>query len=102
MVRALLYTRLKAWLVDHAGGRPPTPARGSQINHPTIGQRPGGGVMLEFGKRFIRDESGQDMAEYGLLLALIGVGLVATIGVLRGSIKGAFDKADAALNTPTP
>lgn len=55
--------------------------------------------MLEFGKSFIRDESGQDMAEYGLLLALIGVALVAIIGTFRGSIEAAFTRANGALNT---
>jgi Flp pilus assembly pilin Flp len=53
--------------------------------------------MLDFCKRFIRDESGQDMAEYGLLLALIGVALVAAIGFLSGAIEGAFEAATTAL-----
>lgn len=54
--------------------------------------------MLEFGKRFIRDESGQDMAEYGLLLALIGVVLVVAITALQGAIGNAFQAATDALD----
>lgn len=53
--------------------------------------------MLEFGKRFVRDESGQDMAEYGLLLALIGVALVTAITALRGGIVNAFNRATTEL-----
>lgn len=55
--------------------------------------------MLEFGKRFIRDDSGQDMAEYGLLLAIIGVGVAAAIGLLRPQIERAFTRATQELTT---
>jgi Flp pilus assembly pilin Flp len=34
----------------------------------------------------ITDESGQTMAEYGLVLAVITIGLVAMFGVLNGAI----------------
>jgi pilus assembly protein Flp/PilA len=47
--------------------------------------------------RLIADENGQDMAEYGLLLALIAVAIVAVIITLRDNIITAFSKASSAL-----
>lgn len=46
-----------------------------------------------------QDESGQDLAEYALLLALIAVLLVTAIGVLRSAIGGRFNAAASVLNT---
>lgn len=42
-----------------------------------------------------RDESGQDMAEYGLLLALIAVVVAAAVILLRDQIVVAFGNATA-------
>ncbi|HUG01799.1 MAG TPA: Flp family type IVb pilin [Longimicrobiales bacterium] len=44
------------------------------------------------------DESGQDLAEYALLLALIAVVLVTAIGALRTAIANAFGRATNVLN----
>lgn len=47
-----------------------------------------------------RDESedrGAGMVEYALLVALVGVLLIATIGSLRTGIAGAFGRATTAL-----
>ena len=38
----------------------------------------------------LRDEEGQTMAEYGVILALITVAVVLTIGLLGGAINTAF------------
>ncbi len=43
------------------------------------------------------DESGQDMAEYGLLLALIAVVVSAAVILFRAQIVAAFDRATAVL-----
>jgi pilus assembly protein Flp/PilA len=48
-------------------------------------------------RKLIEDESGQDMAEYGILLALIAVLLVAAVTGLKANIKIAFDAAASAL-----
>jgi pilus assembly protein Flp/PilA len=48
---------------------------------------------------FVRDESGQDLAEYGLLLALIAVALVTAIGVFKNAIVNAFNRATSAMST---
>lgn len=45
-----------------------------------------------------QDESGQDMAEYGLLLALIAVVVVAAVVAFRGEIVEAFNSAETELN----
>lgn len=46
------------------------------------------------------DESGQDLAEYGLLLALIAVALVGAVIAFRNQIISAFNKAENNLKTP--
>jgi Flp pilus assembly pilin Flp len=39
----------------------------------------------------LREESGQTMAEYGVVLAVITIGVVATLILLSGSIKNALN-----------
>lgn len=45
-----------------------------------------------------QDESGQDMAEYGLLLALIAVVVVTAIVAFRDAITNTFNDATTVLN----
>ncbi len=47
--------------------------------------------------RLIKDESGAGMVEYALLIALVGVLLIATLVALAGGINGAFNGAITAL-----
>jgi len=47
--------------------------------------------------RFIRDEAGQDLVEYALLLTLIAVALVTAIGLLTGAITGQFTRVTGLL-----
>ncbi|MFC7063862.1 Flp family type IVb pilin [Halobacillus seohaensis] len=52
---------------------------------------------MEMLKRFIQEEEGQAMAEYGLILALIAV-VVAGVAVTLGEeIAAAFQKIETAL-----
>lgn len=46
-----------------------------------------------------RDEFGQDLAEYALLLALIAVVLVTAINALRTAIATSFGRATNTLNS---
>jgi Flp pilus assembly pilin Flp len=39
----------------------------------------------------VREENGQTMAEYGVVLAVITIGVVATLILLSGSITNAFN-----------
>jgi Flp pilus assembly pilin Flp len=44
----------------------------------------------------VQDEEGQTLAEYGLIMAVVAVAIVAgAVVAFRGAIVGAFDKATA-------
>jgi Flp pilus assembly pilin Flp len=45
---------------------------------------------IEFAKANVRKEEGQTMAEYGVVLAVITLGVVFTLGLLSGGIKTAL------------
>lgn len=47
---------------------------------------------FEFARANWRKEDGQTMAEYGVVLAVITVGIVATLVLLSGGINGALNK----------
>jgi Flp pilus assembly pilin Flp len=49
-------------------------------------------------RSFWKDESGQDMAEYALLLALIALVLVVAINAFKGAVQAKFTKASSVLN----
>lgn len=46
--------------------------------------------MLELISRFIKDEEGQGLAEYALILVLIAVVVIAVVSALGGEIKQVF------------
>lgn len=54
--------------------------------------------MKQFIKTLWQDESGQDLAEYALLLGLIAVALVGAIVLLRDAISDRFDEAATELD----
>lgn len=49
-------------------------------------------------KEFVVDESGQDLIEYALVAALVGLGSVAAISGLDNAIKGSFNNIGNSLN----
>lgn len=49
-------------------------------------------------KKFFREESGQGMAEYGLILALVAVVVIAALTTLSGGISGIFTEVGNVLN----
>lgn len=49
--------------------------------------------------RFLKDESGATAIEYGLIAALISVGIIAAAGALGSSISGTFTTASESMNT---
>jgi len=49
-------------------------------------------------KGFWKDESGQGLTEYVLIIALVAVALIAALIVFRNQIGGVFDRASEALN----
>jgi Flp pilus assembly pilin Flp len=60
---------------------------------PEIGK---GGESRMF-KSLIRREDGQTMAEYGVVLAVITLGIVVALGFLSGAISSALDAVTAVL-----
>jgi Flp pilus assembly pilin Flp len=54
------------------------------------------GQMRNFIKRFLRDEEGQDLVEYVLLVSLIALAVAAAFPPVTAAITGVFDAvADA-------
>lgn len=49
-------------------------------------------------KAFLRDESGQDIVEYSLLLVLIGAAALFILTIMGSSISGIFSKIASKLN----
>ena len=59
--------------------------------------------MKDLWSSFIADESGQGLVEYVLIIALVAIGLIASMVIFRDSIGGIFNRIrntlDAAPNT---
>lgn len=53
--------------------------------------------MVEMLNRFWKEEEGQDLVEYALIVALIAVALIATFSNVKNGIQGAFSKVISAL-----
>ena len=59
-------------------------------------------MMKRFWQAFSSDDSGQGLVEYALIIALVAVGLIAILLVLRNSIGNVFNNAATQLTTPRP
>jgi pilus assembly protein Flp/PilA len=53
--------------------------------------------MKLFVTKFVKDESGQDLIEYALVAALVGLGAVASMQGLATSIGNAFNGVGTSL-----
>lgn len=53
--------------------------------------------MKEMVKRFLKDEEGATMVEYGLMVALIAIALIGTITLLKGGLDTVFKRANTEL-----
>jgi pilus assembly protein Flp/PilA len=61
-----------------------------------------GGIMHSLWEQFRSDDTGQGLVEYALIIALVAVGLIAILLVLRNSIGDVFNNASEALvNAPS-
>ncbi len=49
---------------------------------------------------FFKDENGQGMVEYGLIIALVAVVVIGAIALLGGSIKGLFGDTASVMADP--
>lgn len=54
--------------------------------------------MSLLAKRLLLEESGQGMAEYGLILALVALGLIIALGAMKDGIANTFQKTANELN----
>ncbi len=53
--------------------------------------------MFQLVKRFVRDERGQDFAEYALILGAVGVVAIAVIARYKTELMAAFESGIEAL-----
>lgn len=51
--------------------------------------------MLNKVKSFIKEDRGQGMAEYGLIVVIIAIGVFVTVGLFRDELKATFDNIKA-------
>jgi pilus assembly protein Flp/PilA len=56
-------------------------------------------TTLELGACFLSDESGQDLIEYALIAALVGLGAVVSMNSLAASIGSAFSSIGTTLSS---
>ncbi len=49
--------------------------------------------------RFLKDESGATAIEYGLIAAIVGVGIIVALGVLEDGLSGLFSAIGGKLTT---
>ena len=68
----------------------------SQTNEVWVKQR---GLFMSKFVSFFKDESGASAAEYALILAIVGIGIVTAAGALRTAISGAMTRAATTINT---
>jgi pilus assembly protein Flp/PilA len=55
--------------------------------------------LLELITRFLRDEEGQGLAEYALVLVLIAVAVIGALTAFKDEIIGVFDKITGEMQT---
>lgn len=53
--------------------------------------------MMSIVKRFVRNESGATAIEYGLIAAIIGVGLIVSMQALRDNLNTTFTNVGTAV-----
>ncbi|MBN8912521.1 MAG: Flp family type IVb pilin [Rhizobiales bacterium] len=55
--------------------------------------------MTNILSRFAKDESGATAIEYGLIAAIVGVGIIAALGTLQESLSGIFETVGEKLDS---
>ena len=56
--------------------------------------------MIDRLKRFWRDDDAVSATEYGIIAAIVAVGLITILFSFRGSLRNMFGRASNAVNTP--
>ena len=57
-------------------------------------------TLFTFVKSFVREEEGQDLLEYALLVALIALVAIGAVGAAGGSVSGIFTNIAGQLANP--
>lgn len=57
--------------------------------------------MIQVMKRLVREEEGQGMVEYGLILALISIVVILALTGIGDNLKGYFEEIEKKLKPPT-
>ncbi len=55
--------------------------------------------MLQLFKALLQDESGQDLAEYAILIGLIALAVIAAVTLLGGTISTVFNSIGTTLSS---
>lgn len=55
--------------------------------------------MTNIFSRFLKDESGATAIEYGLIAAIVGVGIIAGLGTLKDALDGIFTRVGGELDS---
>lgn len=58
--------------------------------------------VMNYARKFKKDQRGQAMVEYGLIIALVAVVLIGTIVLLTGGLDGVFGEITTKLNGTIP
>ncbi len=53
--------------------------------------------MKSIVSRFVKDESGATAIEYGLIAAIVGVGIIAALGGLKNNLSTTFSNVGSSL-----
>ena len=56
-------------------------------------------LMLNLIKKLVREEGGQDLAEYGIALAVIAIGAAAIAVAIGGDVNTLWDNAQTAIDS---
>ena len=57
-----------------------------------------GDSMLQIIERFLKDEEGQDLVEYALLLVFLALAAITILPTLGSSVNTVFSQSNSALN----
>jgi pilus assembly protein Flp/PilA len=55
--------------------------------------------MLELMKRFMKEEDGQDLVEYALLLVFLALAAIVVLPVLGNAVNNVFSRSASTLTT---